>query len=322
MILEWFSQYPLLFYSLIILGSLIIISKASDLAVFGISNYAKRLGLSDYLVGLVVVSIAASMPELVSAVNGALLGEGGIIFGTIMGSNIVELTLVLGALAIVGRKIKIEASILSKTKIMLFGLNMLPFVLISDNVLSRPDGAMLIAAYITYLVILWRSEGKLGHIRKNVQLKHIYRDCLIFTGCLVAILLASRWLVFSSIQSAHILGISPFYIALTVIGIGSSMSDISVSIRSVLQGHTDVGFGNALGSNLTKSLLFLGIIALVRPVEFAFGQLINVLIFTIITLLFVLSWIKTKSVDWKKGVLLLGIYALFLLVEWAIAVYL
>ena len=100
------------------------------------------------------------------------------------------------------------------------------------------------------------------------------------------------------------------------------MSDISVSIRSVLQGHTDVGFGNALGSNLTKSLLFLGIIALVKPIEFSFGQLINVLVFTIISLGFVLSWVKTRVVDWKKGVLLFGIYVAFLLAEWAIAVYL
>ncbi len=316
MVLEWFAQYPFLFYSLIILASLIIISKASDLAVFGISDYAKRLGLSDYLVGLVVVSLAASMPELVAAINGALLGEGGIIFGTIMGSNIVELTLVLGALAIVGKKIKLDVPILSQTKMLLFGLNMLPFVLIGDNVLSRPDGAILIGAFAAYLAILWKREGKLGRLKKRVGLKNLYRDGLIFAGCLVAILIASRLLVFSSIQTAHLLGIAPFYIALTVIGIGSSMSDISVSIRSVLRGHTDVGFGNALGSNLTKSLLFLGVIALIKPIEFGFGQLVNVFIFTIISLAFVLSWIRTKMVDWRKGLLLIGIYLVFLLVEW------
>lgn len=321
MVLEWLSQYPLLFYGLVITGSLIILSKASDLAVYGISDYAKRLGLSDYIVGLVVVSLAASMPELVSAINGAVLGEGGIIFGTIMGSNIVELTLVLGALAIVGGKIKLEVSILSKTKLLLFFLNLLPFILIFDNVISRPDGIILLVSYFVYLGILWKNEGKLGHIKKNVKIKSIYRDCLIFAGCLVAILLSSRWLVFSSVQAAHIIGIAPFYIALTVIGIGSSMSDISVSIRSVMQGHTDVGFGNALGSNLAKSLLFLGIIAIIQPIEFGFGQLINVLIFTVITLWFVLSWVKTRVVDWKKGLLLLGIYTIFLIVEWIIALF-
>lgn len=315
MVLELLKN-PIIFHSLIILGSLIILSRSADLAVYGISNYAKKLGLSDYLIGLVVVSLAASTPELIASLNGLVLDEGGVVLGTIIGSNIVELTLVLAAFAIVGKKIKLNVKALKGTEWIIFGLNTFPFILLIDGRLSRIDGLLLLAAFAGYLYLVWRKEGQLGHIKKDVKLKSLWRDAAIFMGTLVAILLSSRWLVHSSISLANTLDISIFFVSVVVIGIGASMSDMTVGIRSVLQGHQDVGFGNALGSNITKSLLFLGLIALISPISFAFNQLIIAIIFSMISLGLTLWFVKKEMITWKQGILLLIIYAAFVALEW------
>ncbi len=309
-------ENPILFHTVVIAISLAILIKAADIAVYGISDYARKLGLSDYIVGFVVVAFASSIPEFISSLTGAFINEGGVIFGTILGSNVVELTLVLGTLALVGRKVKVESKVLNKMKTVSFAVLMLPLVLLWDNKITRIDGAILIIAFFTYLFMLWKKEGELGKIKKQVRFKNIYRNFLIFGGTLVAMLLSSRWLVFSSVQLANDLGIPSYYIALVVIGIGASISDISVGIRSVLKGHTDVGFGNVIGSNITKSVFFLGIIALIRPFTFDMTILTNVIIFTVLSTALAMYLVKTKTLNWKEGVLMLMIYIIFIAAEW------
>ncbi len=306
---------PLIAHVLIIIASLAVLIKASDLAVYGISRYAKRLGISDYLIGLVVISLAASLPELVSSLNGAVIGDSGIILGTILGSNIAGISLVIGLLALVGKKVNLECKILKKTKTDIFLLVLLPFVLLIDSKLGRFDGMLLIIAYFIWLAMLWRREGELGKVKKDVKFKHIYRDGLIFIGCLVAILLSARWLVFSSITIARLLNVSSYVIALLVIGIGSSMPDLTVGIRSIIRNHQDIGVGDVLGSLVMKSLLFLGIIALINPIIVQWSIILNAAIFLILTTVLVLRFACQKTINWQKGLVLVGLYLAFILIQ-------
>lgn len=315
-VFAFFQYHPLLFHSLIAAFSMVIIIKAADIAVFGISDYAKRLGLSDYIIGILVVSLASSVPELISSINGSLIGEGGIIFGTILGSNIIELTLVLGSTALIGRKLILESSVLEKTASDIFILVMLPFILMVDGKLSRVDGFVLVFAFIFYVLILWHKEGELGRIKESVPLKSIWRDLFMFIGCLVAMMLGSRWLVHSSVSIANDLGITPFIVALIVIGICSSVSDASIGIRAVLQGHNEVGLGNLLGSNVAKSTLFFGVLALVSPIVFPFSNLWIVMIFTFIVTGLVLHFMRRKYMLRKHGILVLALYFIFLAAQW------
>jgi cation:H+ antiporter len=295
---------------------MVIIIKAADIAVFGISDYAKRFGLSDYIIGILVVSLASSVPELVSSINGAIMGDGGIIFGTILGSNIVELTIVLGSVALVGRKLLLECKVLEKTKSDIFILIILPFILIFDGTLSRIDGAILVFAFIFYVFILWHKEGELGHIKQEVPIKYLWRDAFLFIGCLAAIMLGSRWLVNSSVSIANNLGISSFIVALVVIGIGSSVSDWSIGVRSALQKHQAVGIGNILGSNVVKSTLFFGVLALLNPITFPFSKLWAIIIFTIVATSLTLYFMSRKVMRRTHGLIMLAIYVAFLAVQW------
>ena len=93
MIEQLINSYPLIFHSIIALASLIILAKSADMVVYGISNYAKKLGISDYLIGFLVVSIGTAIPELTASITGTLIGQGAIVYGTVLGSNLFGLPL-------------------------------------------------------------------------------------------------------------------------------------------------------------------------------------------------------------------------------------
>ncbi|MBW2972113.1 hypothetical protein KY359_03680, partial [Candidatus Woesearchaeota archaeon] len=226
------------------------------------------------------------------------------------------LTLVLGGVALVGRKLKLECKILEDTKADIFILLMLPFILVFDGRISRVDGAVLIFAFIFYVLLLWKKEGELGKIKKSIPLKVLWLDAFLFIGCLAAIMLASRWLVHSSVSIANDVGVSPFIVALVVIGIGSSVSDASIGIRAAVRGHQDVGIGNVLGSNVVKATFFLGVLALVKPIVFPFSELWVIIIFTVLVTLMTLFFMSKKVMVWWQGLVMLLVYCIFLLSQW------
>ncbi len=305
---------PILFYSIIAIASLVIVAKSSDLLVYGISNYARRLGVSNYLIGFLIVSIGTALPELVASINASLLKQGEMVFGTILGSNIFKIPL-LGLVVLIGRKIKINKAAIGNVPITTFFLAMLPALLIIDKNLSRIDGVILLAAFFIYIANLWHTEGKLGKMKKNVKLKHIYKDSIIFIGALIALLLSARWLVHSSIIISEILKIPPYFIGLIVIGVGASMPELTVQIRSIFKHSSDLALGNVLGSIVANSSFVLGLTALINPFFINIRILIPTLIFLIIGILFVLIITGKNEINWKHGLILIAIYIAFLLFE-------
>ncbi len=312
-IIQFAINNPLLFLIIVIAASLAILLKAADFLVYGITRYAHKLGISDYLIGLLIVALGASLPELVSSIMGSIAGESGIIFGTILGSNIGGLTFVLGIIAIIGKKIKIKVKVLEKTKFVIFGLGILPFVLVFDGTLSRLDGLILIGAFIGYNLYLWKKEGELGTIKKDVKLERIWRDAIIAVIALLAIILAGRWLVFSSIRISEMFSISPYLLAVIVIGIGSQIPDLAVSIRAISKGHQDIAFADILGSMITKSLLFFGIFSLVNPLSIDPALLWSAMVFTALSLGLALFFTRKRQIIRKQGIILLICYAAFII---------
>lgn len=309
------DYYSLVFNIIVVLVSFLIILKASDLVIYGVSGYARRLGLSKYVTGLVIVSIAASMPEVISSLNGLLAGSKEIMVGAIFGTNMVHMALLVGIMALVGRKMKFESVILEKSKFLMWIILILPLILFIDGRLGRIDGAILVVCYGFYLGVLWRKERTLGKLKEKAEFKEIWRYALVFLGSLVAMLMAGRWLVLGAIEVAEILYIPPFLIALTVIGVGSTIDDFAISIRAVLKGKQEIGIGDAIGSILNEVVLFFGIMALVRPIEIDLKTTWSSLLFLGISISLVMLFLWRKKMTWKDGLLMIGIYAVFLAVE-------
>jgi len=307
--------HPVFFNTIVVLASFHILFKSADLIVYGISDYAKKLGLSDAIIGLVVVAMAASAPEMISSLTGFMTGQAGVGFGTILGSNMVHVGFALGLLCLIGKKIKLEPNIFTKQRMLMWVFLMLPFLLALDGQLSRVDGVLLIGGFCFYLARLWQIEGTVGKIKKKVQFKNIWRDAVIFMLALAALLLAGRWLVFSSIQIAAYYHIPAYFIAITIIGIGTTIPDFAVEIKSLFRAHAAIGLGDLLGSLMIELLLFFGIVALIKPIQVEIFQVLNALVFLAGLITIVMFLMNRKEITWKHGLFFLGCYALFLAIE-------
>ena len=318
MVLEYITafaaNYPFWFHLILIAASLLIMLKAADLLVFGITDYARKLGFSDYLIGLIIVSFGASIPELVSSAMGIAAGESTIIFGTILGSNIGGLCLVLGLVTIIGKKLKTNKKVLEKTGLIMFGLALIPIIFMINGVLSRLEGIILIGAFIAYNYYIYKKEGEMGRIKKNVKIERIWRDMIIAIGTLLAIILAGRWLVFSSIEVSYMFGISPFILAITIIAVATQVPDLAISLRAVMKGHQDVAFADILGSTITKLLLFFGLFSIVTPLRMDPGVLIYAMIFMVASLGMALLFARKGEMTRKQGIVLLATFIAFIAV--------
>ena len=311
-----FSQ-PKVFLAVIIIATLIIMVKSADMLLFGVTRYFNRIGLSDYLTGLIVVAAVASFPELISAITGASLGDHGVVFGTILGSNVGGLTLILGIMALFARKVNIQSKLFNKVKMLVFFITLLPLFLVIDGTLSRIDGAILICAYAAYVIYLWKKEQEEGGSTglKNVKFEVLWKDGLIFILALGALLLSARWLIFGVIELSHRLEISSFIVSVVILGISAQIPDLIVTIRSELSGHKDVGMGDLLGSTITKQTLFFGMIALFSPLSISFGTIMLTSLAFTGTMALVLVYMKKGWVTWKEGLFFVGIYCVYLILE-------
>jgi cation:H+ antiporter len=309
------ATYPFWFHIILIVASLALMSKAADLLVFGITDYAKKLGFSDYLIGLIIISIGASVPELVSSAMGMIAGEATIIFGTILGSCIGGLTIVLGILAIIGGKLKTNKKVLNKTGPIIFGLSMIPIIMMINGVLSRAEGIILICIYLGYNYYIYKKEGEMGKFKKSVRMKILYRDMFIAIGALVAIILSGRYLVFSSIEVARMFAMSPYIIAITIISVATQVPDLAVSLRAVRRGHQDIALADVLGSTVTKLLLFFGIFAIITPLQMNPKTLIFAMIFMALSLGGALLFARKGYLDRKHGIILLSMFVVFIALQ-------
>jgi cation:H+ antiporter len=259
--------------------------------------------------------MTASVPEFVSSINGLFAGDTGVIFGTILGSNLTGITLVAGVFALVGRKIKLKNKVLKNMEVALFFMIALPFVLGADGTLSRIDAGVMILVYGAYVVRAWLKEKETGHMRRNVGVKFLWKDGLIFLLALAALFLSSRFLVNSSIVMAGIFDVPTYLMAILVLGIASSLPDMLVGIRAILGGDVGVGLGSALGSLVVKSLLFLGIFALIKPLPVDFNLIGISILGTVFALAIIMFLSERGEMNWKNGLVLLFIYIAYIAIE-------
>jgi len=309
MIDSFFRIHPLAFYAFMSLAFLTIIAKAGDYIIFSMSDYAKKLGISDYLIGLVVISIGTATSEMVASVTGTLMGNSGIVFGTVLGSSLCKLP-IIGLGFIIAKKIKIKKHFSGKTPKLALIIAAMPMILVIDGVLSRTDGILLLLVFALYLMTLWQGEGKLGKIKRDVSFRKIWQSALIFSFALAALLYSARWLVFSSLQISEILNVPPLIVGLVVLGIGSSMPELAVQIKSIKKKHVDIAMGNVFGSIVANSVLVLGVVAIIRPVSIDVMNLVLSSISLIAGLVYLAYLMKKGEANWKHGIVLILFYVL------------
>jgi len=259
---------------LLFLGGLVLLLLGAELLVRGASKLAIALGLTPLVVGLTVVSIGTSAPELAVSVGGALSGSPDLALGNVIGSNIANVLLILGLVALV-TPLVVHRQLVWLDVPLMIGASLLVFLMALDGGIARWEGGLLVASAVAYIVFLVRMARR--HPEQVPEDPHLSEDAgaapeaaprtarqvgLVIAG-LALLVGGAQLLVQSATQMAVALGLSDLVIGLTVVAVGTSLPEIATSILAAVRGQRDLAVGNIVGSNIFNLLLVLGASALV-----------------------------------------------------------
>lgn len=310
-------------YVLFILGFVLLV-KGGDLLVEGSCSIAKRFALSDMVVGLTIVSMGTSAPELVVNVVSSLGGNAELAVGNVIGSNIANVLLILGLTALFCPLPIRRDTLLSEIPFSLTAAILVGFVAnapLGDAkrdvlIISRFDGTILLfffALFMAYIVSVAREGGATTTDGPIAQFGLGRSVGLVVVGC-VALTLGGKWVVDGALALAALLGMSQGFVGLTVVAVGTSLPELVTSVIAARRGTTDLAVGNAIGSNIFNALWILGVSALIAPLPF---NVINnndilVLVFSSSLLVFAVATGQRGAVDRRDGVVFVVLYLFYL----------
>jgi len=241
----------------------------TELTVGGALAIARRHRLSEFFVGLVILSIGSDLPELAVAISAGIKGftghdASGVVVGTSIGSVVAQIGFVLGLAGLI-HLLTLPRAFVLKHGIVLLGATALLFVVAFDGSVSRIEGLVLVAMYVLYVVALMNGENvpevEPGHLAGGD-----WKSWMLLAAGLATVTISSEVTVRSVVNIAYSFEISEALISVLVIGLGTSLPELSISISAVLKKKTQMSVGNIIGSNVLDTLLPIGLAATISPV--------------------------------------------------------
>ena len=259
----------------ILIAGLLLILFGANYLVDGSSSIARRFGLSEFVIGLTIVGIGTSTPEMVVSFLAAFKGNADMAIGNIVGSNILNTMLILGVTAIIA-PLLITKSNMRKDIPLNIGVTMLLIILgmngsifgFGKNVLSRIDGIILLGIFAWYLWNSFRSDSADEENDEETRTYGTTSSVFLILGGLAALIFGGKLFVNAATEIAKGFGVSDKFIAVTVLALGTSMPELATSIVAAAKGKGQLALGNILGSNISNILLILGGSALICPLSF------------------------------------------------------
>ena len=313
----------LLMIAIYIIGGLILLYFGANWLVQGAITLALHLGLSPLIVGLTVVALGTSVPEALVSVQAAIGHQGGIALGNVIGSNILNIALILGLSAFLN-PLKVDSHLVKADVPLLAGATFMLVVLLEDFHISRIEGAFLLLCIVGYvagnIMTVKRTSPKENKI-EGVELpedhsKYLWRDIsFLFIG-LIALAFGSNFLVTGAVDLARIFGLSEALIGLTIVSIGTGTPEMATALMAAYRKRSDLAIGNAVGSNLFNILFVLGIAALVAPLDGNGISSVDLYVMLGVTILLLPTVWTGRILDRKEGFLFLAIYVGYLYHLW------
>ncbi len=300
-----------------ILGGILLLVFGGKYLVKGGVEITKYFKISKLVVGMTVVALGTSAPELLVSVQAALKGSAAISIGNVIGSNIANIALVLAAtIILLPMKVK-KQTILLDWPIMAFAFIML-FVFMYDGQLTRIEGFIFITFLIIYIFgeikySLHQSKGE-KHVEEKKELT-IPVALLIIVVSSIGLAYGANILVDGASALAKIMNISERVISISIVALGTSLPELSASIVAALKKETDISVGNIIGSNIFNIFAILGTTAVIRPISFNQGDFVNDLYWMFaIAIMLLLSFLpyKKRFINRFKGVILISVYIIYM----------
>ena len=250
---------------ILILGLLAVV-KGADFLVDGASSLARRWGLSEFIIGLTIVGMGTSAPEMVVSFVGAIEGNADVSMGNILGSNIFNTLFILGITAIL-LPLKVTTDNRRIDAPMNVFIVLLLFALSLDDKLSRWDGLIFLLLFAGYMWWSFRHQAAEPERAQSDPSKSIWLSVLLVLLGLTLLILGGRYFVNSAVDIARSVGISDKFIAITVLSGGTSLPELATCVAAAAKKKGQLALGNIIGSNIFNVLLILGGSAVIRPME-------------------------------------------------------
>lgn len=313
---------------LLLIVGLALVVLGADFLVDGASSIAKKFGVSDFVIGLTIVGMGTSAPEMVVSFIGALQGNGDIAIGNVVGSNIFNVFMILGATALIlpmditpmNRKKDIPLNIVITLIFIALGMSRTLFG-IGNDVLGRMDGAILLVLFAAYIYMCFRFDtANPSETNENEKvIKPALAAVLIVAG-LAGLVFGGRMFVNSATSIAKMLNVSDKLIAITILAGGTSMPELVTCIVAAFKKKGQLALGNILGSNVFNILLILGGSALIHPLSMAGMSYVDLgaLLLSSLVIWASIHTNKKNQLDRADGLLLLlleAAYMTFLIIK-------
>lgn len=291
-----------------IVAGLIILVWSADRFVDGAVGVAQFLGMSTFLIGMVIVGFGTSAPEMVVSIFSAMNNSPQLALGNAYGSNIANIALILGATALIA-PVVVKKQAMTRDIPILLVLTTLTIFLLKDGNVSFADGVVLLMVFVAIMTFNILSEWNAKRKRKSgggesldsdtepAEKVSIGKSILLLIVGLGLLITSSRMLVWGAINVAQALGVSDLLIGLTIVAVGTSLPELASSIAAARRGENDLAVGNIIGSNIFNTLVVVGIAAVITPIQAMHPAVLSrdLPIMTALTLLLFLICIPFKQ---------------------------
>lgn len=317
-------------YILLVIGFVLLI-KGADIFVSGASNISKRLGIPSVIVGLTIVSLGTSAPELAVSAISAIKGNNEIAVGNVLGSNLFNTLVVLGVTTIIMTLTIKKSEVKRDYTINILATTVLLFLTFTtilggrDNYISRLDGIVLLIgciSYITYLVLsVKRGKVSSENIQEELAVESVseisvFKSIIKLIIGIAGIVIGGQVVVDSATNIATSLGMSEKLVGLTIVAIGTSLPELVTSVVAALKGEKDIALGNILGSNIFNILLIIGLSSAISPIAVSNNLLFDFIFLIIVTLIIGIMIFfnkkEEKNFGKKEGIILVAFYVFYM----------
>lgn len=297
-------------FILLVVGFVMLV-KGADLFVEGAAGIATKFKIPQLVIGLTIVAMGTSAPEAAVSVSAALQGSADITVGNVLGSNILNVLIVLGLSALF-TTLKVAKSTVKVELPFMCGISILLLVLGLDGTIGFIDGIILWVIFIGFLTYLLQMAKKNPEEDESVDLP--ISKALIFTVLgLVCIVFGSDFAVDGAVGLARILGLSERFIGLTIVALGTSLPELFTSVSAARKGNADIAIGNIVGSNIFNILFVVGTSSLIINVPFASSFIIDALVALSASLLLWICCFKKHHLNRTHGIIMVLCYATYFL---------
>lgn len=301
----------ILFSVVVLVVGFVMLIKGADWFVDGAAGIAARFGIPQLVIGLTIVAMGTSAPEAAVSINAALADNAGITIGNVLGSNIMNILVILGTTAVITAIAVQKSTVQYELPFMLIITGVLMWMGFTGGEIVLWEGVLLWALFLVYMAYLFVMAKNGKSDTENASPKPLWQQILMLIIGMLLIVFGSDFTVDSASAIAVVLGMDDRLIGLTIVAFGTSLPELVTSVTAAKKGNADIAIGNVVGSNIFNILFVVGTTALITPVAFKIGFLIDSVVAILAGVLLWVGVFKNMKLKRPVGVVMLLGYAVY-----------